>query len=140
MRFRRRRQFAPVFQPTGRVGKAVVTDPIDLDAGPVFVSIEYFVDPQDTAAFTDLMAESRRAKLRGGALSWGLLRDADDPRRQVEYFVDQNWLEHLRRLDHLTAADARMRERRAALHKGADPPRVSRLIGTSVLRDSSTAS
>ena len=113
---------------------APTAEPIDPDSGPVFVSIEYFIDPEDAAAFTDLMAESRHAKLRGGVLTWGLLRDTADPRRRVEYFVDQNWLEHLRRLDRLTAADARMRERRAALHKGSQPPMVTRLIGESVLR------
>jgi len=118
---------------------APTAEPIDPGAGPVFVSIEYVIDPEDTAAFQAVMAESRRARLRGGALSWSLLRDAEDPRRHVEHFVDPSWLEHLRRLDRLTAADARLRERRAALHRGVGPPLVKRLISEDVPRETSAA-
>ncbi len=105
---------------------------IDPEAGPVFVTIEYLIEPEDAAAFAAVMAESRRARLRGGALSWGLLRDAAQPLRQVEYFVDANWTEHLRRFDRLTAADTRLRERRLALHKGSEAPAVTRYVGQEV--------
>ena len=113
---------------------APTAEPVDPDAGPVFISIEYLIDTEDSAVFAEVMAESRRARLQGGALSWGLLRDTAEPRRYVEYFVDPNWLEYLRRLERLTAADARLRERRIALHKGTEPPKVTRLVGQSVLR------
>ena len=59
----------------------------------MFVTIEYLVDAQDEAPFAQVMAESRRSRLRGGALSWGLLRDAMQPppmswRRAVEIGAD----------------------------------------------------
>ncbi|MGE0797423.1 MAG: MFS transporter [Lautropia sp.] len=106
--------------------------PVAPDAGPVMVTIEYLIDPQDEAAFVELMEDTRRARLRGGALSWGLMRDADDPSRHLEYFVHENWVEHQRRIERLTAADARLRERRLAFHKGAQPPRMTRYVARSL--------
>jgi hypothetical protein len=98
----------------------------------VVVTIEYLIDPRDEAAFEELMKDARRSRLRGGALSWGLLRDAADPSRRVEYVVDANGVEHRRRVDRLTAADAQLRERRFALHRGTQPPRVTRYVTQSV--------
>ena len=56
------------------------------------------------------MQQTRRARLRQGALSWGLFRDPAMPGRYVEYFVDETWVEHLRRLERFTA----VRRRRCA--------------------------
>lgn len=101
-------------------------------SGPVVITIQYLIDPEDQDAFLDVMAESRRSRLRNGALSWGLLTDTADPRRRTEYFVDASWVEHLRRVGRMTAADARLRERRAALHRGDTPPILTRHLGQSV--------
>jgi hypothetical protein len=46
----------------------------------------------------------------------------------VEYFVDENWLEHQRRLERFTAFDAELREQRLAFHLGSEPPRLSRYV------------
>lgn len=96
--------------------------------------IEYLIEPVDEVEFMNVMAESRRARLRGGALSWNLLRDAGDTSRYVEYFVDENWVEHARRLDRLTVADSHLRDKRIALHKGPLPPKVTRYAGQPVSR------
>ena len=103
-------------------------DEIEPGAGPVVVTIEYSIDAQDEMAFGRVMEDCRRARLRGGALSWNLLRDTADPRRHVETFVDATWVDHLRRFDRLTAGDARLKDRRLALHRGAQPPKVTRYI------------
>jgi MFS family permease len=102
------------------------------DDGPVMVTIEYLVDPDDVAAFTDVMRDSRRNRLQKGALSWGLFRDTGDPRRYIEYFVDESWVEHLRRFDRVTAAEVELRERRIAFHRGDAPPKVSRYLAQSL--------
>ncbi|NML17470.1 MFS transporter [Azohydromonas caseinilytica] len=99
------------------------------EAGPVMVTIEYFVDEADAAEFAAVMRDSRRARLRQGALSWGLLHDSTDPRRHLEYFVDESWVEHQRRIDRITASDMQLRQRRLAFHKGSEPPRVRRYVG-----------
>ena len=116
--------FTPV--PTRTAPHAAI--PVAPDEGPVMVTLEYQIDPADEATFNDVMRETRRSRLRQGALSWGLFRDTAAPGRYIEYFVDENWLEHQRRLERFSAADAGLRERRLALHKGAEPPRVSRFV------------
>lgn len=91
-------------------------------------SIEYLIDPARAAEFRAVMQESRRARIRQGALSWELQHDIADPRRYVERIVDESWTEHLRRFDRLTASDAALRERKNAFHIGEAPPVVSRYV------------
>ncbi len=102
------------------------------DDGPVMVTVEYQIDPVDAAAFAEVMQKTRRARLRQGALSWGLFRDTGAPGRYIEYFVDESWVEHLRRLERFTAADAGLRERRLAFHRGERPPQVRRFVAESL--------
>jgi MFS family permease len=99
------------------------------DDGPVMVTIEYQVDPANADAFARVMQRTRQARLRQGALSWGLFRDVSVPGRYVEYFVDESWVEHLRRLERFTAFDAGLREERLALHAGSSPPVLRRYVG-----------
>jgi len=75
-----------------------------------------------------VMERTRRARLRQGALSWGLFRDTSVPGRYVEYFVDENWVEHQRRLERFSAFDAELRAQRLALHVGAEPPVLRRYV------------
>ena len=79
------------------------------------------------------MQRTRRARLRQGALSWGLFRDVALPGRYVEYFVDENWLEHQRRLERFTAFDAELREQRMAFHIGPDLPALRRYVADASL-------
>jgi MFS family permease len=120
--------FSPV-PVAGTLEPAIDVEPED---GPVMVTVEYQVDPARAAEFADIMQRTRRARLRQGALSWGLFRDAAQPGRMVEYFVDENWVEHQRRLERFSAFDAELREQRLALHLGAEPPRVKRYIAQSL--------
>jgi quinol monooxygenase YgiN len=98
------------------------------DEGPVMVTVEYVIDPTRAADFAEVMQRTRRARLRQGALSWGLFRDTAQPGRYVEYFVDENWLEHQRRLERFSAFDAKLRERRLSFHIGAAPPLTRRYV------------
>lgn len=98
------------------------------EEGPVLVTIEYFIDPQRAEEFKRTMQETRRARLRQGVLSWGLYRDTSDPGRFVEYFLDENWIEHRRRMERLTTADLRLRDWRQAFHIGSAPPRIRRYV------------
>ncbi|CAD5374822.1 MFS transporter [Rubrivivax sp. A210] len=98
------------------------------EEGPVMVTLEYQIDPARAAEFAQVMQRTRRARLRQGALSWGLFRDVAVPGRYVEYFVDENWLEHQRRLERFTAFDAGLREQRMAFHLGPEPPLLRRYV------------
>jgi MFS family permease len=101
--------------------------------GHVMVMIEYRIDPARAAEFRALMQESRRSRLRHGALSWELLQDINDPGRFVEMIEDESWTDHLRRFDRVTAADVALRDRKLAFHMGESPPLVSRSVMESTL-------
>ncbi len=121
---------------TPQAWKAPVTrDPIDPAAGPVLTTIEYRVDPARIDEFRSVMQETRRSRLRGGVLSWELFRDTIDPDRFIEYFIDETWVEHLRRFDRFTVSDIALRQRRLALHVGDEPPIVTRCIAEPLERD-----
>ncbi|MBO9678812.1 MAG: MFS transporter [Acidovorax sp.] len=98
------------------------------EAGRVVITIEYFIDPARATEFRALMQESRRSRLRQGALSWQLQHDIADPARYVEQIVDESWTEHLRRFDRVTASDVALRERKLAFHTRDTPPVVSRYV------------
>ena len=99
------------------------------DEGPVMVTLQYQIDPARAAEFALVMQRTRSARLRQGALSWGLFRDVAVSGRYVEYFVDENWVEHQRRLERFTAADAELRAQRLAFHLGPEPPVLRRYVG-----------
>ena len=96
--------------------------------GRVQVHIEYRIDPARAAEFEAAMQESRRSRMRQGALAWELLHDLYDPSRYVELITDESWTEHLRRFDRVTTADVALRDRKLAFHLGETPPAVSRFL------------
>jgi MFS family permease len=116
----------PDFSPAKLANLPLTAIEVGPDEGPVMVTLEYQIDPADASGFAAVMQQTRRARLRQGALSWGLFRDTAAPGRYIEYFVDESWVEHQRRLERFTAADAGLRDKRLAFHKGESPPMVRR--------------
>ena len=102
--------------------------------GHVVVTIDYRIDPARATAFVALMQQSRRSRLRQGALSWELLHDLGEPGRYVEQVVDESWTEHLRRFDRITAADVALRDRKLAFHIAPESPVVTRYAIESSVR------
>ncbi|WP_372825939.1 MFS transporter [Polaromonas sp.] len=96
--------------------------------GHVRITIEYQIDPAKAPEFRALMQESRRSRLRQGALAWELLRDISDPGRYIEQITDESWTEHLRRFDRVTAGDVALRDRKLAFHLPETPPVVARSV------------
>lgn len=74
------------------------------------------------------MQESRRSRMRQGALAWELLHDLYDPGRFIEQITDESWTEHLRRFDRVTADDVALRDRKLAFHIADTPPVVMRSV------------
>jgi len=101
---------------------------------PVMVQIEYRIDPVRADDFVILMHESRRNRLRNGALSWELFQDAAEPGRFIEYYVDGSWVEHMRQHERVTAHDHALWKRKRSFHIGDEPPRVSHFIARRVKR------
>jgi MFS family permease len=118
----------PDFSPAKPANLPMTAIEVGADEGPVMVTVEYQIDPAEAAGFAEVMQKTRRARLRQGALSWGLFRDTAAPGRYIEYFVDESWVEHLRRLERFTAADAGLRDKRLAFHRGERPPEVRRFV------------
>lgn len=112
--------------PTARIQPPEV--PVRPGEGRVLTRIEYRIDPAQAEAFVAIMEESRRARLRKGALGWQLLHDLGEPGRYVEQILDESWTEHLRRFDRMTESDAQLRDRRMVFHQGEEPPRVTRYV------------
>ena len=118
--------------PLDSLRPALADIELGLHEGPVLVTVEYLIDPARLDEFLHVMQDSRRNRLRHGMLSWSLFRDAGDPRRYVEHFVDESWVEYLRHFERMTAFDVALRERRASFHVGDSGPQVSRYIAQSL--------
>jgi hypothetical protein len=92
------------------------------------VTIEYRIDPVNREEVVRAMASMHRARRRGGALQWGLFVDAADPRRFLEEFVVESWLQHLRQHERGSVSDRQVEDHVGALHAAPDPPRVTHYI------------
>jgi hypothetical protein len=97
-------------------------------SGPIVVTIEYIIRQEDVAEFLQVMAKRRRVRRRNGARHWTLLRDLADPELWIERYHTPTWLDYVRHNLRITEADAKIGERLRALHRGAEPPRVHRMI------------
>jgi len=114
--------------PSGHWRDPVVTGDLDHDDGPVLVTVEYRVAPDDAAAFARAMHDVGRLRRRDGAVSWGLFRDAADPFRWVETFVAESWGEHLRQHARATVADLAIEAAARRYHRGEGLPAVAHLV------------
>src|SRR5262249_15056463 len=99
---------------------------VDLDEGPVLVTVEYRVDPTRADAFVAAMDDIERLRRRDGAIRWGLFQDTADAWRWLETFLVESWLEHLRQHERVTMSDRLLRDRVHALIDGET--RVSHLV------------
>ncbi len=75
------------------------------ERGPVLVTVEYFVKPENHGAFLAALAKLAAERRRDGAFRWGVYEDAAQPGRFVETFLLDSWLEHLRQHQRVTEAD-----------------------------------
>ncbi|HET7403968.1 MAG TPA: MFS transporter, partial [Usitatibacter sp.] len=100
--------------PTHPWDEPVPAHPLQLDDGPVMVTLEYLVDTARRGEFESIMSETRSARMREGAVLWGLFEDIEQPGRFVEYFACDTWADYLRRFQRFTAMDERLREMRLA--------------------------
>jgi len=100
--------------------------PTEFDAGPVLVTVEYFVNSDRLDEFMKTIHEYGRVRRRDGASRWGICRDLETPDRYVETFVVGSWAEHLRQHERLTRADSLLEDRlRGCIRK---EPSVRHLI------------
>lgn len=119
---------APLFPLTGDepmdLSPARSTRPDELEGpvkpgdGPIVVTVEYRVRPENFRAFVEAAEALGRIRRRDGAHRWTLHQDVDEPTLWLERFHSATWLDHLRRQVRLTKADQAARDRVTALHEG----------------------
>jgi predicted MFS family arabinose efflux permease len=122
----------PDLTPAPRWPDPQLATSLDLRRGPVLVTVEYEVAPDEAPAFARAMDELRQIRLRDGAIRWGLWSDTGRPERQLESFVVESWVEHLRQHERITSADRAVQARIHAFHRGAAPPRVTHYVSEAV--------
>jgi quinol monooxygenase YgiN len=83
----------------------ITAQDIEQDRGPVMVTVEYRILPQDREAFLEAVAKLEHERRRDGAYRWGVFEDAADEGRIVETFLVESWMEHLRQHERVTNAD-----------------------------------
>jgi len=98
------------------------------DDGPVRISVHYRIPQASYLAFATAIHELKGARLRDGAVRWGIYRDAADPQHINETFIMESWLEYLRSRERTTADDQALRKRVWEMHEGDEPPRVSHQV------------
>ncbi|MBW4038196.1 MAG: MFS transporter [Acidobacteria bacterium] len=103
-------------------GFEAVPDP---SAGPVRISVDYRIPREQYAAFTQAVHLLEGVRLRGGAVRWGVYRDAADAEHLNETFIMESWMDFLRSRERMTAADQAIRERVYGMHRGEEPPKIS---------------
>jgi MFS family permease len=107
----------------------VLAGPVEEDAGPVLVTVEYQVAPEHRATVLAALARVCRERRRDGAYSWHLFQDIAHPEKIVETFLVDSWLEHLRQHQRVTNADRRVEESMRGLLRAE--PRVTHYITAS---------
>jgi hypothetical protein len=97
-----------------------IVDRVPDDAGPVLVTITYTVPAAAREAFVGEIRELGRLRRRDGAYGWECCFDIRDPRRAIETFRVESWLEHLRQHARLGPQARAVQQRIRALCEG-DP-------------------
>lgn len=83
---------------------------VDDDQGPILITVEYWIDPNDRAAFLAAMREIGLERKRDGAYAWNVFDDAAAPGRVIEVFLVQSLLELRRLRARVTHADRKFEE------------------------------
>lgn len=116
--------------PSSHWPQPVVVTGAAADQGPVLVTVEYQVNPEQSAEFLGAMAELGSARRRDGAYNWGVYQDVTTPSRYVECFFAGSWLDHLRHHERVTEDDRKLQARIGALHSGSAAPLVRHCLAT----------
>lgn len=100
---------------------------IEPDRGPVLVTVEYRIRPQEREEFLQAINQLGYERRRDGAYQWDVFEDAADPERIVETFLLASWTEHLRQHERVTNSDRLVQE---CVHRFqlAEAPKVTHFL------------
>ena len=91
------------------------------DRGPVLVTVEYHIDPNDREAFLEAIGKLEHSRRRDGAFAWGVFEDAAEAGRILETFLVELWMEHLRQHERVTKADRVVQNAVERFHLHGEP-------------------
>lgn len=103
-----------------------IAQEIQLNQGPVLVTVEYHIDPKDHFEFLAAIEEVGRERKRDGAYAWGVFENVGAEGVFLEAFLVESWLEHMHQHERVTNADRLFEDRVLGLLVA--PSRVSHLI------------
>jgi MFS family permease len=127
----------PDLTPSMHWPAPVVVADVEIDAGPVLVSVQYVVDPEKRDAFLRAIDRVAAERKRDGAYAWGIFQDTADPSRFVETFLLESWIEHLRQHQRVTRSDQLVEQRVRQFLR--EPVRVTHLIAAEPADDGDAA-
>lgn len=99
----------------------VISDAIDHDQGPVLVTVEYHVAPDNRDAFLRAIEKYGSERKRDGAYAWDVFEDVTEPGRFLETFLSDSWQEHLRQHERVTNADRELEQTVRRFQIDGDP-------------------
>jgi branched-subunit amino acid transport protein len=106
----------------------ITTLPVDGDRGPVMVTVEYRIDPGNSAPFLSALRRYGRERRRDGAYDWAVFEDPSEQGRFVETFLTDSWLEHLHLHQRVTKFDRTLEQAVLRFQIGG-APKTTHLVG-----------
>jgi MFS family permease len=92
--------------------------------GPVTVTVEFIIRPEDREKFLEDAEQLRLMFLRNGALLYRVDENLEHPGTFRTEMLVSSWAEHLRQHARMTKEENALAERVWAMHSGDDPPLV----------------
>jgi len=114
--------------PVGSFVEPTLAVQLKPQTGPIMVTTDYDIGESDIPAFLEAMTLRRRVQRRDGARRWSLLRDLEQPNIWTEKYYVATWVDYIRHNQRLTKSDSGVTKTLQQLHRGAEPPRVRRMI------------
>ena len=108
----------------------VVAEAVDFDQGPVMVTICYQINQQDKQAFLKAIYQLKSVRMRNGVYRWGVFENTEKPGQFLEYFMEDNWAEHLRHHNRVPKQDKILQDQVLAFHDGEEPPSVTHYVSS----------
>ena len=105
-----------------------IAEDIRPDSGPVMITIEYCVKEENLDEFLRLSKQLKQLRKRDGAFFWEMYNKAGAADHQVEVFMVNSWLEHLRQHARVTVLDKQLQDRIRSLLKEETRPKRTHFI------------
>jgi MFS family permease len=96
--------------------------------GPVTVTVETIIRPEDREEFLSLIEQLRLIFLRNGALLYRIDENLENPGTFRTEMLVASWAEHVRQHTRTTKAEVEIAERAWSLHAGEEEPIVRHYI------------